>query len=399
MSLKTIALLSTVALGYALPSTPVLVPRSACTPTAGGSASKDDIPAIKEAISSCGKGGTIVIPKDTTYYLNSVLEFDGCSGCDFQIEGLLKFASNTDYWEGKTAMIGVSDIDGLKIRSLTGEGVIDGNGQDAWDKFAKDSDYARPTLLYIDGGNNLEISNFHIQNPPNVFISVKGDAANIAFSNLNLSATSNSDNEPKNTDGFDIGASSYVTITNTTIVNDDDCVAFKPGSNYVTVRDVSCTGSHGISVGSMGKSNDDTIKNIYVQGATMINSTKAAGIKTYPTGNGHGLSTVSNVTFTDFTVQGCDYAIQIQSCYGEDEDYCEKNPGNSKLTGVLFEKFSGTTSDKNDPVTGNLNCGADGTCDVKVSDYTVKAPSGDGKVLCGNTPSDIGTSCSSGASG
>jgi galacturan 1,4-alpha-galacturonidase len=63
--------------------------------------------------------------------LNTYLDFAGCSGCDFQVEGLLKFASDTDYWEGKTAMINIKDIDGLQIRSLTGSGVIDGNGQDA----------------------------------------------------------------------------------------------------------------------------------------------------------------------------------------------------------------------------------------------------------------------------
>ena len=61
-----------------------------------------------------------------------MLDFKGCTGCDFQVEGLLKFTGDTDYWEGKTAMISVSDIDGIKIRSLTGEGVIDGNGQDAY---------------------------------------------------------------------------------------------------------------------------------------------------------------------------------------------------------------------------------------------------------------------------
>jgi hypothetical protein len=36
-----------------------------------------------------GNGGTIVIPTGTIYYLNSVLDFAGCVGCDFQVEGLL----------------------------------------------------------------------------------------------------------------------------------------------------------------------------------------------------------------------------------------------------------------------------------------------------------------------
>lgn len=130
---KLFALLSILQSTLALPdATRILNARaSTCTPKAGGSSSTDDVPAITSAIASCGAGGTIVIPSGTTYYLNSVLDFAGCANCDFQVEGLLKFSSSTDYWEGRTAMINVKSIDGIKIRSLTGSGVIDGNGQNA----------------------------------------------------------------------------------------------------------------------------------------------------------------------------------------------------------------------------------------------------------------------------
>jgi galacturan 1,4-alpha-galacturonidase len=65
--------------------------------------------------------------------------------------------------------------------------------------------------------------------------------------------------QPKNTDGFDVGASTYVTIQHTSVTNDDDCVAFKPGSTYTYVKDITCTGSHGLSVGSLAKTNADTV--------------------------------------------------------------------------------------------------------------------------------------------
>ncbi|KAL3457956.1 pectin lyase fold/virulence factor [Aspergillus heterothallicus] len=398
MAFRTAALLSLLGVALATPSR-VEHARAVCTPAAGGSGDIDDVPAIVSAISSCGNGGTIVFPEGRTYYLNTALDLAGCSNCDIQIEGLLKFASDTDYWNGKTAMINAKNIDGLKIRSLTGNGVIDGNGQNAYDRFAEDSSYKRPTLLYIVGGSDIEVSNLRQKNPPNVFISVKGGTTNALFTKLRLDATSKSSNRPKNTDGFDIGESTYVTITDTTVSNNDDCVAFKPGCNYLTVRDITCTGSHGLSVGSLGKSNDDTVRNVWVEGATMIQSTKAAGIKTYPSGNGHGFSTVSNVTWKDVVVQDCDYAIQVESCYGEDDDYCESNPGNAALSDITFQGFTGTTSSKYDPTTGNLNCGADGECGVSVVDYQVVAPSGQGRVLCANTPADLGVTCTAGASG
>ncbi|KAJ5623021.1 hypothetical protein N7490_011626 [Penicillium lividum] len=362
----------TTALSLHSPSRTLNSRTSTCTPVAGGTSTTDDVPAIESALSTCGDGGIIIIPSGTTYYINSVLDFSSCSGCDFQIEGTLKFASDTDYWEGRTAMI--------------------------YDLFASNSSYARPTLLYITGSTNIKISGLTQKNPPNVFNSVTGSSSNIHFSSLTMSATSKSTNAAKNTDGFDIGSCTTVSITSVSVTNDDDCVAFKPGANYVTVSDITCTGSHGLSVGSLGKSNDDTVKNVYVSGATMVNSTKAAGIKTYPSGGSHGVSTVSNVTWSGVVVEGCDYAIQIQSCYGEDSSYCEEYPGDAVLSGVVFEGFSGTTSGKYGSVTGNMDCGADGSCGVKVSGYTVVAPDGDSEVLCANTE-DLGVTCTSGASG
>lgn len=268
-----------------------------------------------------------------------------------------------------------------------------------WDLFAKDTSYRRPTLLYITGGSNIEVSNFRQKNPPNVFNSVKGNTKTAKFFDLNMDATSKSENEPKNTDGFDIGASTDVTISNVHVTNDDDCVAFKPGADGVIVNGITCTGSHGLSVGSLGKTAEDFVKNVHVSNARMIKSTKAVGIKTYPTGNGHAKSTVSNVTFTDIIVDGSDYAIQIQSCYGEKGDYCVEHPGDSDLTGIVFDKISGKTSGKYKAVTGNLSCGARGTCDVKVSGYTVVAPTGGSEVQCANTPSTLGVKCTAGASG
>ncbi|KAK9770500.1 putative Extracellular exo-polygalacturonase [Seiridium cardinale] len=399
-----IAFLATSANASALPAreppTKVVERASTCTPVAGNSGSTDDVPALQSAIAAC-PSGTIYIPASTTYYVNSVFDLTGCSGCTLQLEGTLKIASDTDYWNGKTAQILVEDITGLTITSSTGSGLIDGNGQDAYDRFAEDSSYDRPTMLYISGtSTEIAVTNLQLKNPPNVFVSATSGTSNIDFSDLNLSATSKSDNDAKNTDGFDISGS-YVTMSNIDITNDDDCIAFKPGANYVTVTDVTCTGSHGLSVGSLGSEHGatDTVSNIYVNGATMIDSTKAAGIKLYPAGDDHGTAVVKNVTWENVVVDNTDYAFQIQSCYGEDTDYCDDSPSTATLTDIVVKGFSGTTSDKYDPTVANINCPAAGTCDVTLSSMTVKAPSGSATYLCADTPSSLGVTCSSGASG
>ncbi|EKG14090.1 Glycoside hydrolase family 28 [Macrophomina phaseolina MS6] len=373
--------------------------RAICTPAAGGTPTTDDVPAISSALSTCGGGGTIVLPADVTYHANSVLDLSACAGCDIQIEGVVQFASDTSYWSGRTAMILLQNAQGAQIRSATGSGVIDGAGQEAWDLFATNSSYARPTLLYISGGADITVRGLQLKDAPNVFVSINGGAERVAFSELRLTAASNSTNAPKNTDGFDVGASTGVTLRDIDIVNDDDCVAFKPGADYATVEAITCTGSHGISVGSLGKTNADAVTNVYAGNVTMINSTKAAGIKTYPGGASHGSAVVKNVTFEGFTVQNCDYAFQVQSCYGEEEEYCQSNPADAQIGEVVVKDFSGTTSSKYDPTTANINCGADGTCGITVSGWNVKTPSGRNQILCANTPSALGITCAAGASG
>lgn len=268
-----------------------------------------------------------------------------------------------------------------------------------YDRYATDTAFDRPTMLYISGGSNIVLTGFRMKNPPSVFVNLR-DATKVAtFSNLRLDANSKTVNIPKNTDGFNVGESTYTTLTNIDIQNQDDCVVFKPGANYALADTITCTGSHGISVGSLGKENPDAVTNCMARNIHMIGSTKAAGIKTYPPGNGHAQSTVTNVTFTGFVVKNCDYAIQIQSCYNKDASYCVTHPGNAKLTGITFDNFSGTTSTKYSPTTGNLNCGSAGTCGVTVSKYTVKSPTRTGRVLCANTPSNLGTTCTVGAFG
>lgn len=379
-----------------------LAKRATCTPTAGGIQSIDDTPAIHSAIITCGKGGTIVIPAGVTYYLRSMLDMTGCVGCTFNLEGTLKASDDTTYWNGKTAIILFNGISGCTFQSLTGSGMIDGNGQASYDLFATDSSYARATTVYIEGASsNLKFKGFRVHNPPNVFFNMKGSLTNLVFASLTMDAASKSTNAAKNTDGFDVGATTYVTITDTTVSNDDDCVAFKAGANYVSVSGITCTGSHGLSVGSLGSSasSDDTVKNIYVTDATMINSSKAVGIKLYPGGSAHGTATVSNVTYDGVTVTNCDYAAQIQSCYNEDASYCASYPSTAIVTGVYFKNFKGTTSTKYEPDIANIDCPGAGTCDVFFSGWSVKPPSGTAAYLCANVDSSPGITCTSEATG
>ncbi|KAI9147148.1 putative endo-xylogalacturonan hydrolase A [Paramyrothecium foliicola] len=381
-------------------SVEVIRKRATCTPTSLGDNQKDDTPAIRAAIQACANGGTIIIPAGKTYSVRSMLDFSGCVDCDFQLEGTLKSSTDYTFWSKQQAIILVKNVSGLKFRSLTGSGVIDGNGQSSYDAFAV-STFARPTVFYVQGGKDITVTGFKIKNPPNVFFNQKGAVTNIKYSNLVLSAVSKSSVQPRHTDGFDIGERTYTTISDVSIENQDDCIAIKSGANYVDINKVTCSGTnHGLVIGSLWKDNADFAKNIYIKDITMINCGKAAGIKVYEGGSGRGTSTVTNVTWDGVTVDGCDYGVQVQSCYGTDEAGCKENPSKALIDQIYFRNFVGTTNSKKQPVTANINCPGAGTCSLRFSGWNVKAPSGTPKLLCnGIDNKDTGITCVSGASG
>jgi galacturan 1,4-alpha-galacturonidase len=175
---------------------------------------------------------------------------------------------------------------GATITSTTGTGLIDGNGQPYWNIFATNSSYRRPCLMDVENSKSITVKSLTFKNAPNVFHCIGGGSSNLLYDHVTLTAaraSSGATADPKNTDGFDVGLSTSVTIQNTVVTNQDDCVAFKSGCNGVTVTNITCTGSHGLSVGSLagGAGSHDVVQNVFVNGANMINSAKAVGIKLY----------------------------------------------------------------------------------------------------------------------
>ncbi|ORY58835.1 glycoside hydrolase family 28 protein [Pseudomassariella vexata] len=369
-----------------------------CTPASG---TNDDAPAIAAAFSSCFSG-TIVIPAGKTYNIGSVLSWTGCAGCTLQLDGTLNVSTNLTYWNGKSEIFSIANINGATIYSSTGTGVIEGNGQASWDYIVDgDTSYDRPNLIRVDGTTNLKMYNLEIRNSPQFHVVTSGNSKDIYYGDITLYAVSTSNNVAHNTDGFDVGPASYVTLENLHVTNGDDCVVLKPGADNIVAREITCIGSHGLSVGSLGSSygKTDSVTNSIFEGAYMSGATKAGGVKVWPAGPDHGSAVVSNVTWRDIYCDGCQYALQIESCYSEDDSYCEEYPSTAQLTNVVWQNVTGVTDGKYDDVVGNLNCPGAGTCGISVSELSVKSPDGGQTVLCANTDGDIGVTCTNGASG
>lgn len=57
------------------------------------------------------------------------------------------------------------------------------------------------------------------------------EGKNVVYNNININSVSNSTHQASNTDGWDVYRSDTVSILNSVIVNDDDCVSFKPSES------------------------------------------------------------------------------------------------------------------------------------------------------------------------
>ena len=368
---------------------------STCTPKSAGDISIDDVPAIREALSACGNGGTIVIPAGETFMIRTPLEFTGCHNCDFQIEGTLKVSDDLEYWEDKKAFFLLENIVGATLHSLTGSGLIDGSGQKYWDYFAHNSTFQRPFLIYLGNASDIIFTKHRWINPAFWFSYINGSSTNVKFIDLVLTAISTSKSLPKNTDGFDTGYSSHVTFSNIYVNNGDDCIAFKSGSTDITVNNITCIGSHGISVGSLGAEPGipHIVKNVYISDVKMINSTFGTRIKFYPGGPSHGPVSVTNVTYKDVTIDNCDYAFLVDNCYESERDECRKYPSSAQLLDINFINITGKTSRDHDPVVAQIDCPPSGTCDLTFKDWNIVAPSGNSTVLCSNYEHPSGIKC------
>nr|ACD54811.1 endo-xylogalacturonan hydrolase-like protein [Adineta vaga] len=372
-----------------------LTKQDPCTPLSAGNSSIDDVPAISQALITCGNGGTIIIRAGEIFMIRSPLDFRNCIGCNFQIEGTLKVLDDIDYWEGKTAFFLMTNVVGGTFHSLTGSGLIDGSGQAFWDYFAINKTYERPLLIQFSNSSNIIFTKIKLIDPAFWFIFITNNSMNIKLSDLVLSAVSTSQNRPKNTDGFDTGECSHISISNIHVTNGDDCVSFKYGSDYITVNNITCIGSHGLSVGSLGMKPDHpyTVKNIYVSNAKMINSTTATRIKFFPGGPSHGTVIVRNVTFKDVIVDNCDYALQVDNCYESNVTTCKEYPSAAELSNIRFININGKTSKKYDPNIAKINCPPSGTCDITFIQWDIVAPSGNSTVLCSDYHNPSGIIC------
>ncbi|KAL3425391.1 polygalacturonase [Phlyctema vagabunda] len=361
----------------------------------------DDSPYIMDALHSCNNGGHVVFKEGSEYIIGTALDLTFLNHIDLDIQGYIQFTNDTKYWQANSFPFVFQNVTsffklGGNDVNIYGGGTLDGNGQVWYDAYAANIYTLRPVLIGVDGLHNSIISNLVLRYSPQYYHFI-ANSTNVVFDNLNIAGGSVSKNPAKNTDGWDTYRSSDITIQNSVVNNGDDCVSFKPNSTGIIVQNMVCTGSHGISVGSLGQyvGSYDIVEDVYVYNISMHNATDGARIKVWPNSatalsgdlqGGGGDGRVNNITYDTMYIDNVDYAIEVDQCYGQKNlTLCLQYPSPLTITDVLFTNFYGKASAKYTPQIGTFACSSTTACsNIVATNITVLGATGKDEAYCLN---------------
>ncbi|KAJ8113962.1 hypothetical protein OPT61_g4048 [Boeremia exigua] len=383
--------------GKDFPHSPPRHPKRRCFVKPGNNDTRDDAHAILKAFKKCNNGGTIVL--GDKYRIRSALDLTFLKHVDVVLTGELHFDDSDVYHWAENSFkydyqnqsvfwkFGGKDVNIYGDLSKEGS-VIDGHGEAYWRETLTNKSLRRPMLFAFDGMEGATMSHLRMRNPPHWF-NIIANSSDILVSNMDLRAESPNGVKIANSDGWDTYRSDRVVIQDSIILNTDDCVSFKPNSTNIVVQNLDCTGSHGISVGSLGQyaNKTDIVENLYIYNVSLADSSDGARIKVWPgietsfqtlLNGGGGLGRVKNVTYDLFRNVGNDRAITITQCYGQkNQSLCYEHPANLTIEDILIKNMYGTTSEKLDPQAGTLICSASDRCsNIRAENITVQVPSG-----------------------
>ncbi|ODV61960.1 endo-polygalacturonase [Ascoidea rubescens DSM 1968] len=241
----------------------------------------------------------LTVPKGKTLDLSSLKE-----GSTVTFKGKTTF----EYKEWKGPLIKIS---GKKIK-VTGKSghVIDGDGSRWWDGKGGNGGKTKPKFFAAHKMIDSTIEGLNIKNTPVHCFSIN-NVQNLVISGIVLDIKDGDSNGGHNTDAFDVGSSTGVTIKDSTIYNQDDCLAVNSG-NDITFTNNYCSGGHGISIGSVGGRSNNVVDGVSVSDCQIVDSDNGVRIKTVYGATGK----VNNVKYENITLKDIiKYGIVIQGDY------------------------------------------------------------------------------------
>jgi galacturan 1,4-alpha-galacturonidase len=153
---------------------------------------------------------------------------------------------------------------------------------------------------------------------------------NVTFKKVTIDAPG----ESLNTDGIHIGRSSGITITGANIKTGDDCVSLGDGCEQITVEGVTCGPGHGISIGSLGRyQNEQPVVGVTVHNCTFNNTMNGVRVKTWP-GSPSGVA--SDLHFESLIMNNVSTPVLI------DQEYCPYNQCQQEVHNSFLTRIDST---------------------------------------------------------
>ncbi|KAL0306656.1 UNVERIFIED_CONTAM: Exopolygalacturonase [Sesamum radiatum] len=338
----------------------------------------DNTKAFKRAwVAACRwRGKSRVLIPQGSYYLASLILQGPCNGPkQFVIKGVLTAPTKPalffiDHW------ITFQHINKLKIY---GGGTLDGQGASAWpyNNCHTGSCKPLPVSLRLDFVNDSKISNIKSINSKNFHFNVFS-CYRLNFSRVTISAPG----ESPNTDGIHVGGSGDVGIDTADIATGDDCISIGPGNQRIRISNVVCGPGHGISVGSLGRSDrEEGVSGVSVVNCTFRGTLNGVQIKTWPDPEAAG-GFASDFMYDNIVMEDVDNPIFIN------QQYCPYNLCNSqgsskiRISNITFSNIWGTSTTK-DAV--KLECSESNPChDIALENINLKGPGGVASSSCSN---------------
>ncbi|KAL3718968.1 hypothetical protein ACJRO7_003987 [Eucalyptus globulus] len=245
------------------------------------------------------------------------------------------------------------NFDGVSNTSVHG-GVLDAKGPSLW--ACKDSGRDCPdgaTTLSFTNSNNIRIKDLTSMDSQMFHISINR-CRNVRIQGVRVKADGNS----PNTDGIHVQLSTNVLILHSDIATGDDCISIGPGTQNLRVQRIRCGPGHGISIGSLARSeNEPGVQNIIVRNTTFQGTQNGLRIKSWARpSNGF----VRGVHFIDARMINAQNPIIIDQNYCPyGSRTCPNQESSVKISDVLYRDIQGTSAS---PIAVRFDCSTKNPC-------------------------------------
>ncbi|CAM8904482.1 unnamed protein product [Rhodiola kirilowii] len=283
---------------------------------------------------------TILLPTSNKYLVGPI-DFAGpCrSKVTVLISGTLLAPDNPDIWKGLNRRRWLYFIN-VKQLTVDGGGIVNGMGAEWWARSCKRNSTNRcrpaPTAITFHKCRNLKVRNLQMVDSQQMHMAFTS-CVHVKATHLSVIAPGTS----PNTDGIHISSSSGVEVKKSLIGTGDDCISIVGNSSRIRISDVACGPGHGISVGSLGKSDtSDQIRDVLVESVSLTHTQNGLRIKTWQ--GGSGLAT--KITFKNVRMQNVSHPIIVDQFYCDSSSPCLNQTSAVKVANISFIDIRGTSA-------------------------------------------------------